>query len=128
MMKQTALSSPVARSGFTLIEIMIVISIIGILSAMAVPHFQRARATAAEKKCWEFSSLLSRTAELYYIDKKGAAKNISDLAPYLGNNRIPSCPKSGIYRWIPGTESGELVGQKVECSIHGSASSTFGAD
>ncbi|HNV70034.1 MAG TPA: type II secretion system protein [Candidatus Ozemobacteraceae bacterium] len=120
------------RQAFTLIELMIVIAIIGILAAVAMPHFANAREKARKAKCWEQTSLVSRTCELYYIEQK-VYPTQTDLysspkfAEYFAGNRVPRCPSHGIdYTLIIGTGN-DAVPAKVECyPFHGYASGTWG--
>lgn len=101
---------------------MIVIAIIGILAAIAVPNFRRAREQARQNKCYEFSSLLTRTAELYELERKQRPGVVEDLAPFLSGNRIPTCPTSGKYEFF---DKGGIF-RPVICGQHGCASATWG--
>lgn len=58
------------KRGFTLVEIMIVVAIMGLLVAIAVPNFIKARQQAREKICKNNLRLIYHALEQYKIDYK----------------------------------------------------------
>lgn len=81
------------RKGFTLVEIMIVVAIIGLLAAIAIPNFVNARATAAQNACLANLRQLDSAIQMYQIDTGAWPNALSQLSPYLRN--VPtSCPGS----------------------------------
>lgn len=110
------------RNGFTLIELMIVIAIIGILAGIATPVFSKARDRAREAKCFEYSSLLTRLCNQYNIEKRENPGDVKDLIPFVSGNKELKCPIFGAYGFLsPGSDI-------VNCSRHGYATASIGAD
>jgi prepilin-type N-terminal cleavage/methylation domain-containing protein len=88
-----------ARKGFTLVEIMIVVLIIGILLAIAIPNFVKARDTSRTKACIANLKQIDAAKEQYAMDQKlnnGGTVASGDLAPaYIKS--WPACPAGGTY-------------------------------
>jgi type IV pilus assembly protein PilA len=58
-----------STKGFTLVEIMIVVVIIGLLAAMAIPAFQKVRQSSQDKAVLNNARQLSAAADQYYLEK-----------------------------------------------------------
>ena len=65
--------------GFTLVEIMIVVVIIGLLAAMAIPAFQKVRQNSQDKAVLNNARQLSAGADQYYLENGVSTVVISDL-------------------------------------------------
>lgn len=91
------------RKGFTLVEIMIVVLIIGILLAIAVPNFMRARENSRTRTCIANLRQIEAAKEQWAMDNRqpGTAQAAwSDLVGTGANGYMksqPVCPSGGTY-------------------------------
>ena len=71
---------------FTLVEIMIVVVIIGLLAAMAIPAFQKVRTSSQDKAVLNNARQLSAAADQYYLENgvsTVASSNLTGAGNYV---------------------------------------------
>lgn len=86
--------------GFTLVEIMIVVAVIGIMASIALPNFAKARATAQQKACIKNLTVLDQTKQQWGFENKKqatATPTVAQIRAYFGQSRMPTCPSRGTY-------------------------------
>src|ERR1700685_4530730 len=89
---------PNRASGFTLVEIMIVVAIIGLLATIAIPNFVRARLKAQQSACINNLRQIDGAKQTWALENKAGQTTvpvIANIQPYLGRGTAgtaPTCP------------------------------------
>jgi len=109
------------KQGFTLVEIMIVVAIIAILAAIAIPNFVKYRKESQQASCDATRAQIVTAAENWGSKPANASAtsvDLATLAPTDGSGYFktePTCPDAGAYTISKNATSGAW---ECTCSKH----------
>ena len=106
----------VCAGGFTLVEILIVVGIIGMLATIAIPNMIRARISAQQRACIKNLSTLEAAKQMWGVEAGKADGSLPGTADLIGPDsyvkQMPICPAGGSYTF-------NAIGVSTTCNIAG---------
>jgi prepilin-type N-terminal cleavage/methylation domain-containing protein len=111
-----ASTSNAVRRGFTLIELMIVVTIFGLLLGLALPNFIKARVRARQQLCIENLSQIESAKQIWGVEHAKKDGDVPTEAELVGADlymkKKPVCPAGGSYTM-------NAIGANASCNIDG---------
>jgi prepilin-type N-terminal cleavage/methylation domain-containing protein len=110
------------KAGFTLVEIMIVVAIIALLAAIAIPNFIRARTTSQTNACISNLRIIDGAKDQWALEthkQTTATPAGTDIQPYMGRGsggELPCCPDDPTQTFAT-SYSPNNIGTKPVCQI-----------
>ncbi len=104
---------PTRKSGFTLVEVVVLLAIVLLLLTLAVPNYVRERRTVQREACIEQLRQIGAAKDRWATQNRKSAGTVvsaSDLVKYLKHGQMPVCPAGGEYAINP-------VGVAPTCSL-----------
>jgi prepilin-type N-terminal cleavage/methylation domain-containing protein len=98
--------------GFTLVELMVVVLIIGILVAIAIPVFNSAKANAQKKACWANQRTIEGTGRSMEASTGVLPAAVADMVTAGFMQTAPKCPTdaTSLYTYSGGAAGTGLAG------------------
>lgn len=113
---------PSGRAGFTVIEIMIAVGIIGLMAEIAVPNYIQAKKNSNRGTCIETLRQIDRAKQQWALEELRAANatpTLDNISPYIGNgdaNPPLYCPTDTTKSFDNSYDPGDLL-TTPECKL-----------
>jgi len=104
-----------SSQGYASSALLAPVAVVGLLSAIAIPNFVKARATSQQNACINNLRQIDAAKNQWALEKgkkAGDVLTVDDIRVYLIHNQLPVCPAGGSY--IIGA-----VGENPTCSVPG---------